>query len=393
MKKELASFASTISNYLKQFSEEDCINIYWLQRIIEVNINRKVSEQLIIDYLREKGFHHYILSETTKKEACISPKYYEKIVKKDIGSLKDVDDEDFDPNLFLEENKKEIQGSMLPTKNFEDNIWLIEKYQQTESIEFLSQIITLNHGLIEQIAGKYSNSIRHKLDFDDLISAGKFGMIKAVEKFDPNMGYQFSTYATWWIRQVVTRTIMDEGTTIRVPVHVHEKIQKLIKKEKECFKLKNEIVVAWICEQLEITEETYFKLKQVDENFLGMVSLNSIVSQEGEDSMLIDFIEYGPDHVMGEIHTELLNPLEGVLRKNLKMELEKMLVILTEKEREVVKHRVGFDNGIPKTLEEIGRIFGVTRERIRQIEAKALKKLEEKFRKMKINYEDISLEA
>jgi RNA polymerase primary sigma factor len=393
MHKELSSVAATIANYLSQYSKADKINVKWLQRIIEVNINHPVPEKFIINYLNEKGYHNYILQEEKKAET-IKPIEAVKPVKPVIVEVDDEDDDDdFDPNQFLEDNKEKIFNAALPTKNFGDNIWLIEKYQLTKSNDFLAQIVNLNQGLIERIAGRYEKSSRHKLDFDDLVSVGKMGLLKAIDKFDTKMGYQFSTYATWWIKQSITRAIFDEGTTVRIPVHMHEKIMKLIRLENECFWQKSYLDVKWVCEKMDITEEQYFELKQIDEKFIGMKSLHSVVSQEDEDSLLIDFIEYSPDHVLSEISLELRDPYENMVSTNLRYQLEAVLDELKERERDVMKHRVGFDGGKPKTLEEVGKIFGVTRERIRQIEAKAIRRLRAKFRKRKIKYEDISLEA
>ncbi|NKE03998.1 sigma-70 family RNA polymerase sigma factor [Mesobacillus selenatarsenatis] len=390
MHKELASVAATIANYLGQYSKTDKINIQSLQRIIEDNIKRSVPEKFIIDYLKEKGYRNYTLNEEKKAE---TKKPSETIIPVKPVIVVDDDDDDFDPNQFLEDNKEKILNVALPTNNFGDNIWLIEKYQSTKSDEFLSQIVSLNQGLVEKVAGKYQNTSRHKLDFDDLVSIGKFGLLKAIDRFDPKMGYQFSTYATYWIRQKITRAICDEGTTVRIPVHMHDKIKKLIRLENECFWEKSYLDVEWVCEQMDITEEQYYELKQVDEKFIGMKSLHSIVSQEDEDSLLIDFIEYSPDHVLGEISIDLRDPYENMVSTNLRNQLEVVLDELKERECEVIKHRVGFDGGKPKTLEEIGQIYGLTRERIRQIETKAINRLRAKFRKLKIKYEDVTLEA
>jgi RNA polymerase primary sigma factor len=396
MQRELSLVASTIANYLSQYSKTDKINVKWLQRIIEVNINRPVPVKFIINYLSEKGYQNYILqdekkAQTTKPIDEVKPV---KTVKPVIVEVDDEDDDDdFDPNKFLEDNKEKILNAALPTKNFGDNVWLIEKYQTTKSNDFLVRIVNLNQGLIEQIAGRYEKSSRHKLDFDDLVSVGKMGLLKAIDKFDPKLGYQFSTYATFWIRQGITRAIFDEGTTVRIPVHMHEKIMKLIRLENECFWQKSYLDVNWVCEQMEITDEQYYELKQIDERFIGMKSLHSVVSQEDEDSLLIDFIEYSHDHLLSEVSLELRDPYEIMVSTNLRYELEAVLDELKEREREVMKHRVGFDGDKPKTLEEVGKIFGVTRERIRQIEAKAIRRLRARFRKRKIKYEDISLEA
>lgn len=278
----------------------------------------------------------------------------------------DGDDFNFDDDLSLPPGikindpvrmyLKEI--GRVPLLSAEDEVELAKRIEQGDE-EAKRRLAEANLRLVVSIAKRY---VGRGMLFLDLIQEGNMGLIKAVEKFDHDKGFKFSTYATWWIRQAITRAIADQARTIRIPVHMVETINKLIRVSRQLLQeLGREPTPEEIAKEMELSTD---KVREIMKIAQEPVSLETPIGEE-DDSHLGDFIE----------DQEALAPADAAAYELLKEQLEDVLDTLTEREENVLRLRFGLDDGRTRTLEEVGKVFGVTRERIRQIEAKALRKL------------------
>jgi len=282
------------------------------------------------------------------------------------GEEADGDDFNFDDDLSLPPGikindpvrmyLKEI--GRVPLLMAEEEIELAKRIEQGDE-EAKRRLAEANLRLVVSIAKRY---VGRGMLFLDLIQEGNMGLIKAVEKFDHQKGFKFSTYATWWIRQAITRAIADQARTIRIPVHMVETINKLIRVSRQLLQeLGREPTPEEIAKEMDLSPE---KVREIMKIAQEPVSLETPIGEE-DDSHLGDFIE----------DSDALAPADAAAYELLKEQLEDVLETLTEREENVLRLRFGLDDGRTRTLEEVGKVFGVTRERIRQIEAKALRKL------------------
>ena len=275
----------------------------------------------------------------------------EEIMVEDQTYLDDIADDSV--RLYLREIGK------IPLLNAEEELALAKRVVAGEK-DAKDQMAEANMRLVVSIAKRY---VGRGLDLLDLIQEGNTGLLRAVEKFDPDKGFKFSTYATWWIRQAITRAIADQARTIRIPVHMVETINKLLRTQRRLTQEYNrEPTNEEIAKEMEIEVakvEHIMKIKQ------DISSLDASIRDDEEESVLADFIE----------DEDTITPEESATGQLLKEQVKDMLGALTEREQKILKLRFGLEDGKQHTLEEVGQEFSVTRERIRQIEAKALAKL------------------
>ena len=311
---------------------------------------------------------------------------YDFLDKKHVDVLKMSNDDDLDPDLFSEDEDADPEdeidvehidlsvpegiGVDDPVRMYLKEIGKVPLLSPDEEIELAKKIelgdeeakkklAESNLRLVVSIAKRYAGRGMQLLD---LIQEGNLGLIKAVEKFDYRKGYKFSTYATWWIRQAITRAIADQARTIRIPVHMVETINRLVRTQRQLVqKLGREATPEELAKELDMPVERVREIMKISQD---PVSLETPIGEE-EDSHLGDFIQDNNVEVPADAATYTL----------LHEQLMDVLSTLTEREQKVLRLRFGLDDGRPRTLEEVGRQFNVTRERIRQIEAKALRKL------------------
>lgn len=290
-----------------------------------------------------------LIAELEKSGVTIEPDSDSKTL--DFSSVEDIGVDD-SIRMYLKEIGK------IPLLSADDERDLAARMNEGDEAA-KDTLVESNLRLVVSIAKKYMN---RGLSLLDLIQEGNIGLIKAVDKFDHTKGFKFSTYATWWIRQAITRAIADQARTIRIPVHMVETINKLTRVQRQLVQeLGREPDVKELAEKMDLPPE---KIREIQRISQDPVSIDKPVGEE-EDSHLVDFIS----------SDETLSPDEEVARVLLKEELVNVLSVLSEREAKVIKLRFGLDDGRQRTLEEVGRTLGVTRERIRQIEAKAIRKL------------------
>ena len=378
---------NSLANFIKQAREQKVVSYEEINSVLSIGFSTEKIEQLI-KKLTDDGVQ--IVDTKKEKEDLLKvPETLADIEKMEISDFEDTHDEFVESEIDDSEVDKLLQTDLLkmaesmdvdePIKMYLREIGQIPLLSYEEEIDYAQRVldgeeeakqklIESNLRLVVSIAKKHTN---RGLKMLDLIQEGNMGLMKAVEKFEYEKGFKFSTYATWWIRQAITRAIADQGRTIRMPVHMIETINK-IKKESRIIlqETGKEPTAEELAEKLELPVE---KVKSILEMNQDPISLETPVGSE-EDSELGDFVE----------DDKFANPYDATTRILLKEQLDEVLKTLNEREEMVLRYRYGLDDGSQKTLEEVGKIFNVTRERIRQIEVKALRKLRHPSRRKKL---------
>ncbi|WP_455041558.1 RNA polymerase sigma factor RpoD [Leptotrichia buccalis] len=378
---------NSLANFIKQAREQKVVSYEEINSVLSIGFSTEKIEQLI-KKLTDDGVQ--IVDTKKEKEDLLKvPETLADIEKMEISDFEDTHDEFVESEIDDSEVDKLLQTDLLkmaesmdvdePIKMYLREIGQIPLLSYEEEIDYAQRVldgeeeakqklIESNLRLVVSIAKKHTN---RGLKMLDLIQEGNMGLMKAVEKFEYEKGFKFSTYATWWIRQAITRAIADQGRTIRIPVHMIETINK-IKKESRIIlqETGKEPTAEELADKLELPVE---KVKSILEMNQDPISLETPVGSE-EDSELGDFVE----------DDKFANPYDATTRILLKEQLDEVLKTLNEREEMVLRYRYGLDDGSQKTLEEVGKIFNVTRERIRQIEVKALRKLRHPSRRKKL---------
>ena len=351
-----------VKNYLKQIGQ-----IPLLSAEQEVELSRRIHAGAEAAHILQADRIKYGAPEYIKKN---SARFSFEEDENSRSYNEDLDDEggeksteDAEEKAAEEKAEEEIENGPLTEERRQELL-----KTRRDGLNARRSLSEANLRLVVSIAKKH---VGHNLAFLDLIQEGNIGLIKAAEKFDCDRGFRFSTYATWWIRQAITRAIADQARTIRIPVHMVETINKLVRIQRQLLQeLGREPTPEEIGEQMDMTAERVREIQKINQE---PVSLETPIGEE-EDSQLGDFIE---DH-------EAVRPDDAAGFSMLQEQLQMVLDGLAERERKVIELRFGLKDGHPRTLEEVGREFGVTRERIRQIESKTLAKLRHPSRSSKL---------
>ena len=356
--KQLSTKAGKKQNILEQQEVLDAVEEAGIYENLEEIYTKLAADKVVVTTKEEPADDDIWATSEEDEEALVA--------EQDTSYLDDISDDSV--RLYLREIGK------IPLLTAEEELALANRVVAGEK-KAKDQMAEANMRLVVSIAKRYSG---RGLDFLDLIQEGNTGLLRAVEKFDPSKGFKFSTYATWWIRQAITRAIADQARVIRIPVHMVETINKLLRTQRRMTQeLNREPTIEELAKEMEMEPE---KIEYVMKIKQDVNSLDAAVRDDEEDSVLGDFIEDEDTKSPDEAATEQLlkEQVQGILES-----------ALSERELKIVKMRFGLEDGKNHTLEEVGHEFAVTRERIRQIEAKALAKLR-KHKDAKKLYEYLS---
>lgn len=346
-------------------AEENKLQVAKQELVAQAKKAKKISQQDIFKRIGDTPENAELLDELYTELADLNIDVVEGSGKDDGWSSEDDEEIKIDEKTYMDDIADDSvrlylrEIGKIPLLNAEEELALAQKVVSGDK-RAKDQMAEANMRLVVSIAKRY---VGRGLDLLDLIQEGNTGLLRAVEKFDPDKGFKFSTYATWWIRQAITRAIADQARTIRIPVHMVETINKLLRTQRRLTQeLNREPTHEEIAKEMEIDVEKVEHIMKIKQD---ISSLDASVRDDEEDSVLADFIE----------DEDTITPEESATGSLLKTHVKDMLGALTEREQKILKLRFGLEDGKSHTLEEVGQEFMVTRERIRQIEAKALAKL------------------
>lgn len=325
------------------------------------NQNIKAKIRQVLQIIRDSGDILFISNAEYKK--VISE------TKKNNSTVRDNDFDDFDDldELLKSNDFDKAYKSVKETPDYSKNFQYIVDFQESHDADYLDNIMIANQSLVKSIAKKYIGKTTTSYDFDDMIIEGMLGLKRAAEKFDLSLGYEFSTYATWWIRQAILRGVDDQSTTIRIPVYAHETLNKERRAENKLFvDLSRTATVEEIAAFMDVSAEKVREYQGLQYRFGShLISLDTPIKSADSNTPLGEFI---PEENTKDAF-DVLHNIE------LTETIHRVLVGLPDRDREVIILRFGLENKTPHTLEQIGQKMGVSRERIRQIESKTLRKL------------------
>lgn len=365
-----------------------------VQEIVESIIGERTSIDFIKNYLSDKGYSNIDIPEEFTKTKIID---FKQRIKTDIETfdkdkedqknlddeIQDEDEDNFDLDAFFEST--DFINSMEKANkqpDYSKNKELFGRLATEQSETIKHEIIVANLPLVNKIASKYIGQTNCSFDYDDLVSEGIFGLMKAVDRFDVALGYEFSTYSYNWIKQTITRAIADKALSIRLPVHLHETLNKINHIERESWKETDSINSQKIADQCEISIEKYAEMKMIEYRYRHSTSINTpLKDNPDEDILMLLGREYS---IWLPPEIDQTDPVQAANYTFMKQEVEKLFELLLPKEEYVLRQRFGLDDDTEKTLEEVGHLLGVTRERVRQIQAKAIRKLINSSKKMEL---------
>ncbi len=335
--------------------------------MVEINLDELSLESMDVEFIKEEEL--ISVEELTSSPTIDDPV---RMYFKDMGQFALLTAEEevnlamrVEQGKYAREQVEAFKAEGIPIPD-EERVMLEQIIDDAHQAK--NKLVESNYRLVVSIAKRY---VGRGMLFLDLIQEGNMGLIRAVDKFDYEKGFKFSTYATWWIRQAITRAVADQARTIRIPVHMVETINRLVRTQRQLVQeLSREPTAEEIGERMDLTAEQVQKIQRTAQE---PISLESPVGEE-EDSSLGDFIS----------DTNTLDPHDNAVQEWVRRTLDEMLETLTDREEKVLRLRYGLLDGKTHTLEEVGREFGVTRERIRQIEGKALRKLRQPSRQKKL---------